>query len=39
LEAGKAKLRELASEVLLDRLPTPSIRSDDHSSNWRKSNR
>jgi hypothetical protein len=28
LEAAKAKLRELVSEVLHDQPPTPSIRSD-----------
>ncbi|MGO9469740.1 MAG: PadR family transcriptional regulator [Isosphaeraceae bacterium] len=39
LEAAKAKLRELVTEVLLDRPPTPSIRSDDNSRSRRKSNR
>jgi len=37
LEAAKAKLRELVSEVLHDRPPTPSIRSDDNSRSRRKS--
>lgn len=31
LEAAKAKLRELVTEVLLDRPPTQSIRSDNNS--------
>ncbi len=39
LEAAKAKLRELATEVLLDRPPTPSIRSNDHSGKGHRSNR
>jgi PadR family transcriptional regulator, regulatory protein PadR len=39
LEAAKAKLRELVSEVLHDRPPTPSIRSDGQSSSRRRPNR
>jgi len=36
LEAAKAKLRELVSEVLHDRPPTRSIRSDQATGNRRK---
>ena len=36
LEAAKSKLRELVSEVLHDRPPTPSIRSDGHSGSRRR---
>ncbi len=39
LEAAKAKLRELVTEVLLDRPPTQSIRSDNNSRSRRKSSR
>jgi PadR family transcriptional regulator, regulatory protein PadR len=39
LEAAKVKLRELVSEVLHDRPPTPSTRSDGQSSSRRRSNR
>jgi len=36
LEATKAKLRELVSEVLHDQPPRPSIRSDQATANRRK---
>ena len=36
LEQAKAKLRELVSEVLHDRPPRPSIRSDPTAGNRRK---
>jgi len=39
LEATKAKLRELVSEVLHDRPPRPSIRSDGIMGNRRKPRR
>jgi DNA-binding PadR family transcriptional regulator len=36
LEAAKGKLRELASEVLHDKPPKPSIRSDQATGNRRR---
>jgi DNA-binding PadR family transcriptional regulator len=36
LEAAKAKLQEIVSEVFLDQPPTPSIRSDQATGNRRK---